>query len=335
MKAYQLVLAADKKAIAPEIEGIVATLLDIHQTASFTATEDPERPECPHSLNLHYLQELQRRSRDFDMIVHDFSRDKDSASLPMVMGPAEPDRPITRSIGRKMAIPEWASRFHVRKACSSSALANSCQIIHGPTEREEESLRSKSAARAIVYDWNVTGPSADYGPYQKDGSGVVNWQTVEAISSLMYRIFNTALKSYGLRPSGFDINVHNKQPLDPVIPHDWAGVTGTWVGTYAFLDYRALVHYNFAHTLEYPLDLGNYEEACGDLMRLDLTLDDSDEIKQDPRLQSDLPRCDDLPVLYFNGTSTRQPTERPTIGVRGSVCLAPGGREVRWRLVIR
>lgn len=209
------------------------------------------------------------------------------------------------------------------------------QIIHGPTQREEDSVSSKAGARAVVYDWSSTSEDADFGPFYKDRSGRVNWQLIEAISSLMHRLFATALKSYHLRPTGYDRHVPSSQPMDPALPNDWAGVTGTWAGTYAFLDYRALVHYNFAHTLEHHLDLGECEEACGDMMRLDLELDDSDDLRQDPRLQSSLPTCDDLPSLFFQGSSTGQATERPTIQVRGMACLAPGGREVRWRLIIR
>jgi hypothetical protein len=187
----------------------------------------------------------------------------------------------------------------------------------------------------LVYDWSATGPAADYGPFCNDASGAVNWPVVEAISSLMHRILNTALKAYHLRHSGFVINVPRALPYDLAVLEDWAGVTGTWLGTYAFLDYRALVHYNFAHNQEYPLDLGNYEEACGDLMRLVLAIDNSEELTQDQKLQTTLPYCKDLPMLFFEGTSGSGSTGRPSIGVRGSVCLAPGGREVRWRFIIR
>lgn len=151
----------------------------------------------------------------------------------------------------------------------------------------------------------------------------------------MHRIFATALKMYRLNPSGFAINIPYALPPNAACPEDWAGVTATWLGTYAFLDYRALVHYNFAHNLEYPLDLGGCEEACGDLMRLELEIDHSEELKMDRRLQTELPYCRDLPMLFFNGTSNGRPTGRPSIGVRGSACLVPGGRQVRWRLIIR
>lgn len=102
--------------------------------------------------------------------------------------------------------------------------------MHGPTKREQESTASKAAARAIVYDWSVTSEDADYGPFLKDGSGAVDWQSVEAISSLMHRIFDTALKTYHLHPTGFDVHLPHRQPVDPAAPEDWAGVAGTWAG---------------------------------------------------------------------------------------------------------
>ncbi|KAK7189981.1 hypothetical protein DPSP01_006285 [Paraphaeosphaeria sporulosa] len=317
IKAYNFVLKFDKETLALEIDNVVRALLDVEQTASCASVAENGSPV---SLNVMYLNRLVQRAPDFDSLIHDFSRHPSSLAVPRDLK-MDLDRPVTRSMLRRGSVPpEWASRFH---------------IMYGPTEREQESTASKAAARAIVYDWGVTSEDADFGPFLKDGSGAVDWQSVEAISSLMHRIFDTALKAYHLHPTGFDMHVPNRQPINPAAPDDWAGVTGTWAGTYAFLDYRALVHYNFAHSLEHPLDLGNYEEACGDLMRFDLEANDSEELRNDERLQSDLPYCDDLPKLYFEGTSTRQATERPSIGVRGVACLAPGGREVRWRLIIR
>ncbi|KAF1971758.1 hypothetical protein BU23DRAFT_535837 [Bimuria novae-zelandiae CBS 107.79] len=317
LKIFNLLLEGDEQTIAAEIEKVISTLLDVQQTASRTSSVEPEETE---SLNMRYLKDLEIRIGGFGSIVHDYSRHPSSLALPQDPKP-DLDRPVTRSMLRRGTVaPEWASRFH---------------IIHGPTDREEESTSSKAAARAIVYDWSVTSEEADYGPFRKDGSGTVNWQVVEAISSLMHRIFNTALSLHQLNPTGFDMHVPRNQPMNPSVPEDWAGVTGTWAGTYAFLDYRALVHYNFTHNMDHPLDLGNYEEACGELMRLDLELDHSEELKQDRRLQSDLPYCADLPKLFFQGTSIRQAMERPMINVRGVAFLAPSGREVRWRLIIR
>ena len=131
------------------------------------------------------------------------------------------------------------------------------------------------------------------------------------------------------------MHIPHALPVNTPNPGDWAGVTGLWLGTYAFLDYRALVHYNFTNNQEYSLDLGGSEEACGDLMRLELEIDESEDLKQDPRLQTELPHCEDLPVLFFRGFSHNDDLGRPSISARGSVALVPGGRSVRWRFIIR
>ena len=203
------------------------------------------------------------------------------------------------------------------------------------TRKERESHRAKSTARALVYDWAVTGPKSDFGPLTSDASGRVDWQTLEAVTSLMHRIFENTRGTKYIVPSGFRNHIPCSLPTDPSFPNDWAGVTGDWIGTYAFLDYRALVHYNFANGIEYPIDLGNYEEACGDLMRLELQISEDEELLDDPRLKSELPYCNDLPKLYFDGYSGGRPTGRLPIFVRGTACLIPGGRQVRWRFIIR
>jgi hypothetical protein len=221
---------------------------------------------------------------------------------------------------RRTTVPEWASRLH---------------IFYGMTAREDESIRARSSARGTVYDWTVTGPDAEFGPLLQDRSGRVHWQTLEAITSLMHRVFHNIRKVHQLGvPTGFRNSIPYMLSTEPLAKEDWAGVSRAWVGTYAFLDYRALVHYNFATNLEYQMDLGSYEEACGDLMRLDLEIDDSAELQNDPRLQTDLPSCTDLPKLYFSGRSHGRPTGRPYILVRGCASLLPSGRQVRWRFII-
>jgi hypothetical protein len=300
-------------------EHVITTLLDVMQTSSHSESTDAGLGV---SLNLDYLDRIFRTAPDPEKFVHDYHRDLDTVSLPLDLI-TDSDRPITRSMLRRQGkvVPEWASRFHV---------------IYGMTQREEDSIQAKASARAMVYDWTVTSANADFGPFAKDKSGAVNWQTLEAITSLMHRIFEQLRKSHHFDiPSGFINNIPGALPMDPVFQYDWAGINRTWVGTYAFLDYRALVHYNFANHLEYQMDLGSYEEACGDLMKLELEINDEEELKRDHRLQTDLPYCKDLPKLYFKGASSRGPIGRPYIMVRGCVCLVPGGREVRWRFIIR
>lgn len=290
------------------LEEVVTTLVDIVQTASYNETPDSLRPA---SLNLQFLDRFFKTNKDAEAIVHDYIH-----SLPS-------HRPILRSMvtsAAKTPTPEWASRFHT---------------YYGMTSREESSIIAKAAARELVYDWAITGVEADYGPFQRDRSGRINWAVLEAVTSLMNRIFDGNRSSLFRTPSTLNDNIPFTLPL--TLPHDWAGVSRAWVGTYAFLDYRALIHYNFAN-LDYTMtDLGSHEEACGDIMQLTLELDDSEEAREDPKLMSTLPRCEDLPVLYFSGSSTGPSASggRPLIRVRGTASFCPGGREVRWRFIIR
>lgn len=66
-------------------------------------------------------------------------------------------------------------------------------------------------------------------------------------------------------------------------------------------------------------------------MKLNLHLDMS--LRDDPRLQTRLPICRDLPPLYFCGTSTNHDLQMAT-EFRGMACLVLGGREVRWRFIV-
>lgn len=103
-----------------------------------------------------------------------------------------------------------------------------------------------------------------------------------------------------------------------------------WI-SYVFLHWEDLVEFNrFQDQTTRPtLEYG--PEACGGLMKLELKLDMS--LRDDPRLKTDLPICDDLPPLYFSGLSKSYDFQMAT-GIRGMACLAPGGREVRWRYIV-
>lgn len=67
-------------------------------------------------------------------------------------------------------------------------------------------------------------------------------------------------------------------------------------------------------------------------MKLELKLDM--RLKDDLRLQTKLPTCDDLQPLYFSGISRSYDFQMAT-GVRGMCCLAAGGKEVRWRYIVQ
>ncbi|KAF2738582.1 hypothetical protein EJ04DRAFT_509466 [Polyplosphaeria fusca] len=316
--AFNAVCQTSNEALLADPEKVITACQDLIDTASHSTDGDGQ---CvPRSRNIDFLDRLFRTAPNPEKIIHDYHTDIGSLSLPLEFN-FDTTRPMTRSmLLRQAEIPEWASRFH---------------IFYGMTTREEESLRSKGLARGLAYDWTVTGHAAEYGPFLRDGSGAVNWPILEAVMSLMMRIFENAKGTLYRVPKGFKHNIPYLLPLDPSYPDDWAGVNRSWVGTYAFLDYRALVHYNFANNLEYPLDLGSYDEAHGDLMRLKLSLSDPNELQDDSRLQTKLPRGSDLPVLYFTGTSNGRPIRRPSINVRGFAALIPGSRQVRWRFIIR
>ncbi|KAF2795313.1 hypothetical protein K505DRAFT_374020 [Melanomma pulvis-pyrius CBS 109.77] len=317
--AFNAVCETGNGALLANPEHVVTALLDVLDTASYTKMAGVGNRV---SLNVEFLERLFRIAPKAERIVHDYHRDVESMSLPLELM-REEDHRFTRSMlaqqQRTIAIPEWASRFHVS---------------YGKTKREDLSLQAKSTARRLVYDWSVTGPNSDYGPFASDGSGTVNWQTLEAITSLMHRIFDSTRGLKLLTPSGFRNNIPHTLSQDPLHPEDWAGINRIWVGTYAFLDYRALVHYNFANTIEQAIDLSAYEESSGDLMHLRLQISDDEELRGDHRLKSDLPYCKDLPKLYFEGHSGGRPGGRLPIIVRGSACLVPGARQVRWRFII-
>lgn len=294
--AFDAVYQPANVIIRPDPEEVVTTLLDILQTSS-SAVRFP-------SQNLTFLIDLFATAPNAETFVHDYHRDFESVSLPRSVRHDYSERPVTRAaMAPRIPTPEWACRFH---------------IYYGMTARERNSPTSKRSARELVYSWLGTDESAEHGPFLKDQSGEVNWQTLEAIMSLMQRIFDIARQPNLYRmPSGFENSAPLCLPPNISTPGDWAGVERAWVGTYAFLDYRSLVHYNFSQNMQQPTDLGHHEEACGDLMTLNLRISDDEELRHDQRLQTALPYCSDLSFLRFIGTSNNGPNGRLPISVKG------------------
>lgn len=100
----------NKERLLTDIQDVVDALLDIRDTASYSLTTESDEPR---SMNLRFLNKLLARAPNVDPIVHDYHRDIDSMSLPLDLM-ADLDRPFTRSmLGRKVQVPEWASRLHV------------------------------------------------------------------------------------------------------------------------------------------------------------------------------------------------------------------------------
>ena len=107
--AFLQICEADTIAQA-DVKGIITALLDVIQTASYP---DVVAHGSVESCNLNFLERLKQSAPNFDRFVYDYQHGIDSMSLPLD-SKIEHDRPITRSmLGRRVAVPVWASRFHV------------------------------------------------------------------------------------------------------------------------------------------------------------------------------------------------------------------------------
>lgn len=322
-------------------EGVIEALLDIVDTAKACPTnrelqagKKPTVDDRDLSLNLGLLPINYHFEPEFDGLVRGIpasavrinSRHKDiekgGLSTLMMLGGRNwdtPGRALTRSQAAremdKLARSENASRLHV---------------LCGLTEWEERDDKAVGRARRIVYDWNTTNAENEYGLW-KGRSGETDWRRLEAVVTVVARQFALAVRGRMTLPQGFCFSLPYRTLTDPTVPDDWAGVQGLWCGTYVFLHWEDLVEFNmFANAANRPT-LENGPEACGGLMQLELKLDM--DVKGDSTLKTNLPVCEDLPPLYFSGQS-RSYDYRMATAVRGMCCLAPGGREVRWRYII-
>ncbi|EXJ82107.1 hypothetical protein A1O1_08176 [Capronia coronata CBS 617.96] len=273
------------------------------------------------SLNLQILSDLDRYRDGLENLIHDTGTPQCIKYSGSDGNPwNSPRYPVTRSMSfdeHEKHRPESASRLHV---------------LYGLTVRERITHKARGAARRKVYDWHRVGPDNDYGPFKRDGSGHVDWSLLEGVCSVISRSFEMCVDGHIAMPQGLSFSIPHRSLIDPTTPTDWARVTGHWLGTYSFLDFADLFAYNTWHGDARPR-LDDEPEACGDLMKLELKLDDT--LSGDPRLHTSLPVCTDLPMLFFSGLSRAHVgVHRPAVGIRGCACLVPGGREVRWRFII-
>lgn len=214
--------------------------------------------------------------------------------------------------------------------------SDACRRLHtlyGLSARDK--FERKHFYKRYVYDWALTNERTDYGPYDRDGSGRVNWILLEAAMACICRAFQEAVAGQLSAPQGLFSSIPYRTLSDPTLPADWARVTGSWMGTYSFLDYSSLLAFN-AGLIDISgrsFDLRDEPEVCGDLLRMDLKLDDS--VRAHPSLKTNVPICNDLPPLYFSGNSrgTEYPSQ-PRTTIKGFAALAVGGREVKWKFII-
>ena len=285
--------------------GFAETICDIIDTSA-----------GPSSRDIRALEDAFDASPSSESLICDFHESRPQILSPRVSMSGH--RPTTRSMSISPVPTAAQSRLHT---------------FYGLTFPELASRAAKGPARRLVYDWSMTDATADFGPFHKDSSGTVNWPLLEACSACISWNFEMVVDDRWPLPVGFRYSVPYLTLTDPTIPEDWARVTGQWFGTYSFLDYHDLFHYNVGYREGSRPLLDQHDEAHGDLMSLNLKLDP--KVETDWRMKSSLPICDDLPPLYFSGTSQGYGgSVRPLIGVRGRVNLCPGGREVRWRFLI-
>lgn len=268
------------------------------------------------SLNLQLLDKIPQRFHGFDRLIFEAFKHE---------GPLQSSyigRRFTRSVAhalREEGRPESASRLHA---------------LFGLTMHERLTPNSRGMARRKVYDWSLTNEDTDYGPFKMDGSGKVNWSLLEGACSTISRSFELCVDGHLALPHGMSYAIPYRTLPDPSVPHDWARVQGSFLGTYAFIDYSDLLAFNTGTALAFDRrpDLTDEPEACGALLRMDLKLDD--RVKGDPILNTKVPMCTDLPPLYFSGQSRGQGYSHPLTAVKGFAALVPGGREVRWKFIV-
>ena len=306
---------------------IAETILDVLDTASGERTETSPKLSLISSRNMSWIDNSSDRSfeKGCNLFIAGYQGSRaHEQDILSVLVPLPFHRHFTRSVARFDRPPrsDAISRLHV---------------LFGLTKDEEHSRKSMAAARRLVYDMSLASPDTDYGPFHLDGSGKINWQLLEAITVVVGRNVRQCARGVIELPKGLSYALPYLTAIDENVPHDWAGVTGSWYGTYCFLDYQDLFHYNLGHrdgggrpSLEGQI------EACGDLMQLDLTLDATPRAVNDWRLRTTLPERTDPPPLFFSGLSmSHGDPSHPRIRVRGKVSLLPNGREVRWRYIIR
>lgn len=254
------------------------------------------------------MDQLVRESRLIDPDV-DSAMDIDNA------------RPITRSIS--------ANRPRHPRTDADARL----HALAGVTVREERDRKAMGRARRVVYDLSRTTERNEWSPCKNDGSGEVDWIRLEAVMTVGVRSFQNAIRGRMTLPQGFKYSIPYRTLIPAEAPNDWARATGNWCGTYVFLNWNDLLDFNvFNGPAASQPNLEDAPEQCGGLMKLELHLDDT--ITEDPALKTQLPVCNDLPPLYFSGLSKSYDWSLAT-AVRGRVCLAPGGREVRWKFIVR
>ncbi|KAG1728528.1 uncharacterized protein EDB91DRAFT_1060500 [Suillus paluster] len=135
----------------------------------------------------------------------------------------------------------------------------------GLTDRDALATK-RVESRAYVYSQRNYRSSNNFGPFLRDGSGIVNWVHMQQLA----HVFACALvEKEEEEDPAFEICSMNLAFCQAVIPPsldlnretDWAGVEGLWRISYCFMDHRELLIYNDLNLPEdEPLDPTIFEE---------------------------------------------------------------------------
>jgi len=233
------------------------------------------------------------------------------------------------------------------------------------TRSQTHQVITHTYARSAVYDLRKYTDNTLWGPFQNDGSHMVDWERMEAIMIVIGFNLNrfthrsdgrfpsvwkdpwngaTPNSYHALEPKEQEKDVVEEQvmrtrelqlALDAQDPY---GVSGTWMRIVCFLDYNDLYAFNFSEQipddqLREPID---YDEAIR-LIRLKLHVTHieppgSCEDGEEDGLDWSNFKGQRLPVVHFRGTSRSLHVSwdpNANSHIRGTVRQTPEG-EVRW-----
>lgn len=120
--------------------------------------------------------------------------------------------------------------------------------LYGLTVRDFQP-ETRKASRAYVYAMRHYKYDNDFGPFNMDGSGTVNWIHLRAIHHVMSLHVVPPSDANAADPSTFTLFPMSLPWTVSVIPEgihldkvrDWAGVTGRWQCSFCFCDHRELL----------------------------------------------------------------------------------------------
>lgn len=127
----------------------------------------------------------------------------------------------------------------------TAQLSSRLHCLANPSGRVTHRVRT--AAREVLYEAASFGRSSNWGPFMKmrvghEGGLEVDWRKMEAVAVVMAANIDEEIEAgWGEgeeeRPVGWE-STRREQVAEG--GRDWAGVeSGTWRGTYAFLDFRS------------------------------------------------------------------------------------------------